>query len=60
VVRAASATATVGADAEESRSVLQELYGVEALVAGLADGSGLRLIEDPAACGADLDFQRHS
>jgi len=34
------------------RSVLQRLYGVEALVHGLLYGSGLRLNRSPAAAGA--------
>jgi len=44
---------------EEVRAVLQRLDGVEALVAGLLYGSGLRLIEALRLRVHDLDFSRH-
>ncbi len=44
---------------EEVSAVLQRLDGVEALVAGLLYGSGLRLIEALRLRVHDLDFGRH-
>jgi len=44
---------------QEVRAVLRRLSGVEALVAGLLYGSGLRLMEALRLRVHDLDFSRH-
>jgi integron integrase len=44
---------------EEVRAVLERLNGVEALVAGLLYGSGLRLLEVLRLRVQDVDFERH-